>query len=170
MTDHVPGSQHGVKISTEELAKVEVDIWCSRGGCFTATTGADATRLAYDTDIEKLRAKARAALSKRKVKVEVKFFTTAGEEGVASGLHAGTGNVMVRIDGESMQITGYGTRSEYLSHDIPPEKLAEYLQLARYVKESQDRMHVIRKSYPIDIKSEVEAAIQLKISEQEEAS
>lgn len=166
----IPGSQHGTKIDTLKLSGVEVDVWCSKYGTFVVTTGDEATNLGSDKDLEKACNKARVQIAKRKVKVEVKFITTNGEEGVATGLHAGTGHIMARIDGTSHQITGYGAREQYLSANIPAEKMNEYNQLAQYVRDSQERMRAIVKEYGLDLKAEVEAAIQKKISDQEEAS
>lgn len=71
-------------------------------------------------------AQARAAINKSRAKFSVEFITTkGGERGVAYSIHAGTGNIMVKVDGLALQV---GSSTHVFKPDVDQDELGQYFE------------------------------------------
>ncbi len=147
-----------MKLKDEEIAGIAVEIHVSTSGGFIVTN-AKGDKLGNGYELDKAIAAARATLAKSKVKVSVPFRTTAGETGVATGIHAGTKNVLVRIGGESMQ-ADYGVLRKVLRGDTPSDVLDRLAAIVKQATSLETERPQIEREYKFDLKRAVETAIE----------
>jgi hypothetical protein len=168
------------KLTTVDILAVKCDVWVSPRGHFYVYlegrgeaddyNGREALASAgdFDTAVEKTKPQIR----KRKVKVAVPFKRVRGfggggtpvwrwEDGVASGFHSSTGNVLTTINGASEQITGRDSARSLYRGDMPQDVQDEYLRLRVEVQERQRQITAIDRKWGLDdIAKEVTAAIE----------
>lgn len=158
-----------MKISVEQMSGYQVEYHASKRGSWEVTTPEAEEILGTGDTLEEAKNRARAQLAKRKVKVEVPFLTSRTfVRGVATGIHAGTNNVLVRTErpfarGEKTeQLTGYGSR-EVLRADMPDEAKFR-LQVARAMeREAASKIRAIEREYGMDLRGEVREAIDREV-------
>lgn len=146
-----------MKLKDDEIAGVSVEIDVNTGGRFAVKNSIGDT-IGSDYNLEAAITAARAALAKSKVRVSVEFRTTAGERGVATGIHAATKNVLARIGDQSTQMT-YRDLNRVLSADTPDEDLARPAKIAKSMHDLAGECRRIESKYKIDLKAAVEKAI-----------
>lgn len=112
--------------------------------------------------------KAKRELGKRKVKLDIPFIAQDGAHGVATGRHSGTGYVLARIGGESMQLSGYQDRLVFPG-DVDPEVVERYGQAQADKRDAEQRIAAIKSEQMIDLDKVVEAAIDEHVRRTEEA-
>lgn len=120
--------------------------------------------------------KAKPEVRKRKVKVRVEYYRLAGDRynglkfqpGVATGFHAGTGNVMATEHSDSKQIATSGYRSDKLYRgDMPDETRGEFVKLRTEVNEREERLRELEKQWTVDLAAAVTEAITASMAPQE---
>lgn len=119
--------------------------------------------------LDKAKAQARAALAKRRVKVEVPFVTKQGERGVAHGIHQRNRTVLVRMgaSGSAAELQGY---SEQFRPDIPADVLERFLEAGRAAQLLEKERSAISKEWSLDLRKAVVCAIDEAVAEQEARS
>lgn len=146
----------------EIIGGVQCEVHVTGEGMFEVyPKGENATRLGYAETMERAIAQARPKIAKRKVKVEVVFFTKAGERGVATGFHSKNGNVMARIDDRSVQLK-YGEELKGLHPSTPREKMERMIECREQSKKLLAEARDIEYEYTFDLKDAVEAAVAAK--------
>jgi len=129
-------------LTTAALAGHEVDIHVGASGQFTIhDVQQNGAVIAAASVLEQAMAMARARFAAEKVKVEVPFRSQLGEHGVASGLHAGNGNVLTKLTTrygkvESEQID---SRVSVFKADTPDEVFTELRELSTQAKKIKER-------------------------------
>jgi hypothetical protein len=82
------------------------------------------------------------------------------KQGSATGLHSGTGNVLVRYeDGTREQLTGWKSLDANLFRPLSREDVEEYAALYRAAREASDALARWGKAHEIDLKAEVTGAL-----------
>lgn len=157
-------------LKTDNIAGTDVEIHVGTNGHFTIKTPGDNSVTLGDGDtIEQAMGKARVTLAKRKVRVSVLFRTLVGEHGEATGLHAGTGRVLARIDGEAMQMD-YTSLGKALRADTPPEKIDRYLALNEQIQRAQTEQRAIQREHHLDLDKAVKDAVAAAVEAQAAAA
>jgi hypothetical protein len=146
-------------LKTDQIAGTDVEFHVGTHGRFTVKTPGDNSVTLGDGDtIEQATGKARVTLAKRKVCVGVPFRTLDGEHGQATGLHAGTGRVLARLDGESVQMD-HTSLGKVLRADTPSEKIDRYVALADTIRDAQAEQRTIQREYHFDLDAAVKSAV-----------
>lgn len=100
---------------------------------------------------------ARLKMRKAKVSVSVPFITFAGKRGNATGIHAGTGKVLARIDGgRSEQVERY---SRALRADTPAETVQRMVELQDQIDAAKREMGAIEREHKLNLGEEVQKAV-----------
>lgn len=123
---------------------------------------------------DKLAPKLRAASKAHAVEVAVPFIHDRGRgivRGVATGLHSGNGNLLVRWpNGEKAQLTNFaaypGTRCDLLA-DMPDDQIARWTELRKAVDDANTALYEFTKQWTLDPKAAVRAEIDKATKEAE---
>lgn len=138
-------------------------------------------QLAYETR-EKLENRLKNLTRKTKTEVAVPVtrisvargwgkVSVSRRRGVATGLHAGNGNVTVSWEADGRRaavkeqiVTGYGSSSDtlYVGGDVTDEQVAEYGRLLEAKRVAVEAVSAWEKAHEIRVKKVVEAAIEAK--------
>lgn len=163
-----------MKLTTTDILAVPCEVHVSTGGLFEVYLAGhapaeneselerdDRTRaLANSRTYEDVIEKAKPAVRARKIKVSVPFVTGSHEAGIATGFHAGTGNVLATIGGESVQVSmSYGARTYYSGH-TPEDVLNDMRRLEDEIRDRENKLKALRKTWTIDLDADVRAAIE----------
>lgn len=138
---------------------------CATKHGFWSITDEEGFSVGTGKTLEIATSKARATLTKRKVKVEVPFVNSRGERSVATGIHVRTGDILIRTEkGEAESISGGGTRlRSVLSNEITDEELKRLKDLRGEIRNIDNEAREIERAYTMNLKVEVEAAIREKV-------
>lgn len=147
-----------MKLKEEEIAGVNVEIEVNNNGQFTIKN-ASGDKLGSNYELDKAITSARAMIAKSKIKVSVAFRTAAGEYGIATGIHAGTKNVLARIGDQSMQMD-YGPLKSVLKANTPQYKLDRLGMIVTQMRDLETERLQIEREYKFDLKHAVEVAIE----------
>jgi hypothetical protein len=160
------------KLNTIEIAGKQVEVHAS------AHSMGAAFEMIFDGEVigrgdtwEKARDKARAALAKKKVRVEVPFITRSGQHGVATGINSRTRKVTAKVNttgrSASTQLEKY---ERVLSPQIVKDGKFEHLMELRQRERDLDReIHAIERQYEMRLGDVVEEAIEAALSESEDS-
>lgn len=152
-------------IGTKDINGQEVEIHAGSSGTWRIRL--DDQDIGSGETLDAATAKARNAINKRKVKVEVRFVTPLGERGVATGFHGGTGKVLTRIGDQAAQVERY---AKALRDDIPDEKVQAMVSKRAQARRLMADADEIQKEYALNLAQAVEKAIDAKVAEQEAAA
>lgn len=108
-------------------------------------------------------AKARHEINKRKVKIAVDYRTAHGDHGVATGLHGGTGNIIVRVTDpngreRTEQIPGY--RTTVFRPDTPDAVLDEIRDKQTESSRLRREAERLENAHQFNLNRAVEAAVE----------
>lgn len=155
-----------MKLGTEQIAGMTVDVEADRTGRFFITKDGD--QLGMGDTLEKAKSSARAKLARLKTKVSVPFAMADGRRGVADGRHARNRTILATIDGKREDVgTGYRSNSPVLRNDISDDLLQRLVELDEEIYLRQQEFNSIVKDYELDLGKAVDAAIQEAIVERE---
>lgn len=156
-----------MKLNDVEILATPCEVHVTEDGVFSVylrnrADAEDARSLASDVTLDAAIEKAKPEVRKRKVKVAVPFVTTSGKRGVATGFHAGTGNVLVTwADGKTEQLSRrYGNQPQHLRADTPPTKLTRLEQIREESEALVTEAQAIRREHQLDLLTAVETAIE----------
>lgn len=150
-------------IGQKEIRGVTCDVEADLMGRFTVRLPGEHQSLGYADTLDGAIQQASRKLAQSKVTVAVEFFTKSGEAGVATGLHAGTGNVMARIAGKTYQLTYNENR--VFDRAMPPDVLERYLTIESQRRALGREMSQIDAQWRIDLDQAVKAAIEAATQE-----
>jgi len=166
----------GTRVSHVTIGDRKLPVYCSGSGKFAILNAIDGTEtelgdvepLAKDSaSIEAAAQKARAALAQRKIKVSVPFWFTDGRRGIAYGIHAGNGDVLVKDrSGTKERLRHYrGLGAQRATHgvlvaDTDPKVVKRLLQLRVAIKKLQDEAEEIERWHSVDLQAAVREAIE----------
>lgn len=158
-------------VYSEKILNTDVEVHASRHGMWEILVPIEDgghTTLGRGDTLDKAKNQARSELSKRKVKVEVPFFhPQTGQAGVATGLHARNGSILVRYDdGATDQVRFH---FDVLAPTTPPEKIEEMCRKEEESRRLAREVQGIRQDYKMSLGHTVERAIDSKITDQEVA-
>jgi hypothetical protein len=148
----------GRAIVATRVANVDVDVTVdSRGAFYVYRAQEEDEYLAFAYNMEEAVKKAGATLSRNRTKVSVPFVTLDGDEGVATGRHARSGKVLVRVGNESAsQLDAY---SRVLRSDTPRETVKEIVQLREIARRAQRGAEELERRYRLNLGGAVDEAI-----------
>lgn len=154
---------------TKNGIEVPVHVNTVFGGRFEATVGDDALHADTWGELEKLvdRATKKVAKSVRVPYTRVTSqrdrntgrYTLKGTPGEAVGLHSGNGNVLVRSNGQSAQLSGYELRQESIFQPLTGAEVDEYGRLLREREDAQTAVREWENAHKIDLKEAVIKAL-----------
>lgn len=129
-----------------------------------------ASEATFDAAVEK----AKPQVRQRKTKVAVAYYDLSrsydqakalGEQstwvwtsGLATGIHAGTGNVLAAVNGKSEQLSSYRRIMLYRG-DMPKEVRQQIVELRTQADAVSDQMKKLNDEWQFDIAEAVQAAI-----------
>jgi predicted RNase H-like HicB family nuclease len=141
----------------KEIAGASVELYAEKRGFWRITLPDGGDSLAHGKDLERVESNAAAAIRKMKVKVSVPFFTADGEQGLATGVHAGNNSILAKVDGDATQVSTYGRNT--LRGDTPSEVLAELQGSIEAEHQASRKRKQITEEYGFDLRKAVLAAI-----------
>lgn len=149
-----------MRLRPKIIAGFECVIDVSDGGEFKVLTREPERALAHAKTLDEAVAGAKKALTKNKLSVAIPFYTMEGERGEATGRHAGTGEILARIDGKTVQLRDDWMRPGYLSGDTPAATIAEYARLQEQSAELYRRKQEIEREHSLLLGKAVNAALE----------
>lgn len=152
-------------VKEDTIGDLAVEIHVNaRTGAFSVKSASDGESLGHADTMDRAIAQARQKASQRKVRVSIPFLTKSGEPGEATGIHAKTRSTLVRINGEAHQLDGREARGVFRA-DMPPEKLARFMELDQEIRERQRESREIETEYTFDLASQVQREVVAKAQE-----
>lgn len=119
----------GTQIDQLTISNQDVDVYVSKNGTFSvyrSSTSEDDTALGSARTLEDAIQKAKTTIAKRKVKVNIPFYTQNGKAGRITGRHGGNGKILVRVNGESSQWSDY---TKVIKPDAPIDSIERIKEL-----------------------------------------
>lgn len=151
-----------------ELTGTLVKVYVSTGnGTFSIKLpapeeGEREENLGHGETLEAAKNSARAALSKRKVKVEVPFILEDGRRGVADSRHARNRTVLCTIGDHRDELPG---RATVFQADTPDVELKRFIELTSRITELAREAKLIEEEWTFDIGRAVDRAVEEKLAE-----
>lgn len=149
-------------IGRKDINGQEVEIHADSHGMWRLRL--DGQEIGNGETLDAATAKARNAINKRKVKVNVPFVTRGGQRGVATGFHGGTNKLLVRVDGEAMQ---YDRHVKVLRADTSDDMLKEMLDKRSQARKLVAEADAIEKEHAFNLLHAVTTAVDAGIARQE---
>jgi hypothetical protein len=147
----------GTKIGEDTIGGQAVDIYATGTGRFIIYKhGSDDTVLANDAVLDVARKTASAKLSRARVKLSIPFYTLTGEKGIATGIHAGTERILIRVNGKSEQ-AGYHYRA--LRGDMTDEDRNRLVEISRITQELAQKQRALIEKNRFDLTEAVRSEI-----------
>lgn len=152
-----------IKVTADVIAGTKVVVFVKPYGTFVVRLPGGEEIGSGDTMVAAME-KARGTLTRRKVSVEVPLLSHNFKPGVATGLHAGTGKVLVKIEGQrAEQMASYAPVA--FEPDMPIEEQGRLRDLQDTIARAQAEERKILTKYTFRVDSRVKAAIAAAVSE-----
>ncbi len=149
----------GTRVGSQVINNVACEIYASADGRFRV--GHDGEEYGYGETLSAAIDKARAKINKGKTKVRVEFFSRAtGEAGIATGVHAGNGSILVeyQVEGRVVKDTLRSHESEF-KPDTPKGVIETYFANRQVISDRQDDNKAIEREWTQQIGARVNEAI-----------
>jgi len=144
------------RVGTQKILGTEVEIHANNSGFWTIMLGDK--KIGGGSTLDKAITQARQTLNLSRTDVSYPFFTAQGHKGVATKIHAKTGNVMARINGKSVQVE---PRSNVFKGDTPKAKRERYEEINQEMRSLRTEQRKIEQEHMVMLAIEVKKAIDL---------
>jgi hypothetical protein len=152
------------RVGTQKILGTEVEVHANSSGFWSIMLGDK--KLGGGSSLEKAVAQARQTLNLSRVDVSIPFFTMQGSKGVATKIHAKTGNVMARVGNKSVQVE---PRSQVFKGDTPKAKRERYLAITEEMRKLRSEQRQIEQAHTMNLGQTVKKTID-EVNAEEDAA
>jgi hypothetical protein len=142
------------RVGTQKILGTEVEVHANNNGFWSIMLGDK--KIGGGSTLDKAVTQARQTLNLSRTDVSIPFFTAQGSKGVATKIHAKTGNVMARVNNKSVQIE---PRSNVFKGDTPKAKRERYHKINEEMRALRTEQREIEQAHMVMLGTVVKKAI-----------